>query len=132
MEKFTKRDVFTALLNDLQANPIDHLPLEDGKKIPASAVIERLTKELEILSNKASTPKKPTATQEANKVLQNEIADFLAERVGERFTCTELSKVCPACVGLSTSKISAQMSALLADNRVSKTIEKRVSYFSAV
>ena len=132
MEKFTKRDVFTALLNDLQANPIDRLPLEDGKTIPASAIIERLTKELEILSNKASAPKKPTATQEANKVLQNEIADFLSVRTGERFTCTELTKMCPACNGLSTSKVSAQMSALLAEGRVTKTIEKRISYFSAV
>ena len=119
MEKFTKRNALNLMLtlSDVKAD---------------ARLVAYCENELALLDKKNGATKKPTATQEANKVLQANIADFLSARVGERFTCTELTKTCPACAGLSTSKVSAQMSALLAEGKVSKTIEKRVSYFSAV
>lgn len=80
---------------------------------------------------KSSAEKKPTKTQEANKALGEVVLSILREN-GAPMTVTEVFNAMPEGSVSSTQKVSALVRALLLENKVVKTVEKRVSFFSAV
>ena len=116
-KKLTKRDHFNTLLTipAVSENPV---------------LVDFINHELELLSKKNSTDKKPTATQQANEVLKEAIIDLLVD--GNPYTVSQIIKEVPECAGLSNQKVSALMIQLVNEGQVEKVIEKRVSYFKLV
>ena len=114
-KKLTKRDHFNTLLT-----------IEAVKSNPT--LVDFINNELELLSRKSSSDKKPNA---ANEALKTAIYNFLSS-TGEQHTVSSLIKNVPECAGESNQKISAMMILLKDEGRVEKIIEKRVSYFKAI
>lgn len=116
-KKLTKRDHFNTLLTipAVSENPV---------------LVDFINHELELLSKKNSTDKKPTATQQANEVLKEAIIDLLVD--GNPYTVSQIIKNVPECAELSNQKVSALMVQLVNEGQVEKVIEKRVSYFKLV
>lgn len=79
-----------------------------------------------------SGDKKPTKTQQANANLREVVLDVLRNE-GKPMTVTEVFNAMSENPEVaSTQKVSALMRQLLLEGKVVKTVEKRVSYFSAV
>lgn len=116
-KKLTKRDHFNTLLAipAVSDNPV---------------LVDFINHELELLSKKNSTDKKPTATQQVNGVLKEAIIDLLVD--GNPYTVSQIIKNVPECAELSNQKVSALMVQLVNEGQVEKVIEKRVSYFKLV
>ena len=129
--KVCKRDYFSAIRTVIEANPELRFGTEKFPEMPIADVLAFIDNELSLLNSKSGALKKPTATQQANEVLKAELLSFLDAHADERFTCSNLQKVCPACVDLSTPKISAVINQMVGDGLVVKETEKRVSYFKA-
>ena len=113
--KITKRDRFNALLN------IPAVQADQG-------LVDFINHELELLTKKNSSEKKPTAQQVANEAIKQAIMDGM-ER-DHFYTITDIQKNVPACADLSNQKISALVRQLKEDGLVVKTEDKRKSYFS--
>ena len=115
MKKITKRERFESLLTlpQVQADP---------------GMVEFINHELELLTKKNSSEKKPTAQQVANEAIKQAIVDGM-ER-DHFYTITDIQKNVPACADLSNQKISALVRQLKDDGVVVKTEDKRKSYFS--
>ena len=140
MEKITKRMALSAILSSLNEVAAAEgaefvLGSVPGKSAPVDVsvadAIAYCENELNLLASKSGAIKKPTAIQQANEVLKTELLAFLDAHADERFTCSNLQKVCPACADLSTPKISAVINQMVGDGLVVKETEKRVSYFKA-
>ena len=129
--KVCKRDYFSAIRTVIEANPELRFGTEKFPEMPVADVLAFIDNELSLLNSKSGALKKPTATQQANEVLKTELLAFLDAHTDERFTCSNLQKVCPACADLSTPKISAVINQMVGDGLVVKETEKRVSYFKA-
>lgn len=115
--KMTKRDRFNQLL-----------------AIPAVAedadLVSFIDHEIELLSRKNGTAKKPTAKQEANEGVKSVILDVMRENPDHLYTVSELMKSCDELSELSNQKISALLRQLKEADLITKTVDKRVSYFS--
>lgn len=129
--KVCKRDYFSAIHTVIEANPELRFGTEKFPEMPVADVLAFIDNELSLLNSKSGALKKPTATQQANEVLKTELLAFLDAHADERFTCSNLQKVCPSCADLSTPKISAVINQMVGDGLVVKETEKRVSYFKA-
>jgi hypothetical protein len=129
--KVCKRDYFSAIRTVIEANPELRFGTEKFPEMPVADVLAFIDNELSLLNSKSGALKKPTATQQANEVLKTELLAFLDAHADERFTCSNLQKVCPACADLSTPKLSAVINQMVGDGLVVKETEKRVSYFKA-
>lgn len=79
-----------------------------------------------VLDKKASA-KKPTKTQEENKVFKVEILNVLSE---EGMTVSELQAKSEVLGGLSNQRVSALLRQLVSEGTVTKTIDKKKSYFA--
>lgn len=86
--------------------------------------------ELELLSKKNSSEKKPTAVQLANEGIKSAILERM--EAGAKYTITELMKAVPECEELSNQRVSALVRQLCLDGFVERTEEKRKAYFSKV
>lgn len=118
-KKITKREYFTMLME-----------LDSVKERPE--LVEFIKHEIELLSRKNSTngEKKPTALQTANVALKEAMYEEMEEN--RLYTVSEMIKTLPSCDGLSTSKVSAMLRQMEEAGKVSKTVEKRKSYFCKV
>lgn len=116
-KKMTKREMFAALMEKYDMN-------EEEKAF--------LTHEIELLTKKAGKDRKPTANQLANQALKAEMLELMEDN--RVYTCTELSKELQKnhTEDISVNKTSALLTQLISDHLVSKTVEKRKSYFSKV
>ena len=113
VRKPTKKQMFTGLL----AMP----NLSEEQK----AFIQH---EIELLEKKNSGEKKPTATQVANEALK--VAMVEGMEANRLYTVTELIKEIPALAGLTNQKVSPLANQLVENGKLTKTVEKRRSYFS--
>ena len=86
--------------------------------------------EIELLTKKNSGDKKPTATQIANEALKVAIAEGM--EANRLYTVTEVIKEVPACAGLTNQKVSPLMNQMVLSGLLTKTEEKRRSYFQLV
>ena len=113
VRKPTKKQMFTALLE---------MPgLSQEQK-------DFINHEIELLEKKNSGEKKPTATQVANEALKTAIINGM--EANRLYTVTELIKEIPALAGLTNQKVSPLANQLVEDGKLTKTSEKRRSYFS--
>ena len=113
-KKMTKRDYFNALLNveEVKAN---------------SAMATFIEHELELLSKKNASDRKPTATQKENEAIKVAILAGMTEN--HLYTVTEIIKEIPACNELANQKVSALFRQLVAENKVDRIEEKKKAYF---
>ena len=86
--------------------------------------------ELELLAKKNSGEKKPTATQVANEALK--VAIYEGMEANRLYTVTEVIKEIPAVAGLTNQKVSPLMNQMVETGLLTKTTEKRRSYFQRV
>ena len=114
-KKITKRERFESLLT------IPAVQADQG-------LVDFINHELELLAKKNSADKKPTAQQTANEAIKQAIVDGM-ER-DHFYTITDIQKNVPACADLSNQKISALVRQLKDDGVITKTEDKRKSYFS--
>lgn len=113
MEKMTKRDYFATLLT------IDAVAA-DAKLV---AFIEH---EMDLLARKNSARKgELTETQKENLEHQAAIVEFMAGK-DSAVTIAEVRKH----FGMTAQKVTPLMTALVKAGKVTKVIEKRVSYYS--
>ena len=114
-KKPTKRDNFNLLLTLSQ--------VKDNPRL-----VEFINRELELLDKKNSSEKKPSATAVANGKL---MATILAEMaVNKAYTCSDIIKTVSECAELSTPKVSYLMNALADSGKVTKTTDKKKTYFT--
>ena len=113
-KKMTKRDYFNSLLNieEVKAN---------------SAMTEFIEHELELLSKKNTSDRKPTAQQKENEVIKAAIVAGMTEN--RLYTITEIIKEIPECGELTNQKVSALFRQLVAENKVDRIEEKKKAYF---
>lgn len=116
-KKLTKRDHFNTLLSisAVAENPV---------------LVEFINHELELLAKKNTSEKKPTATQQANAKLMEDILDTMEDNT--LYTISDMIKNFPACEGLSTSKVSAVVRLLKDDGKVERIEDKRKAYFKRI
>lgn len=130
--KYTKRDKFNALLTILnERNSAEEI----RENLTIADLIEFAEHEIDLLANKNLSPngeKKLTDKQKENIAIGENVLAYLLDS-GEKLTITQIIK---AVDGLPSDMTNQRMthivSDLVKDNKVVKTIEKRVSYFSAV
>jgi HSP90 family molecular chaperone len=91
-------------------------------------MIEFLDNEINLLNKKRASGAK-TATQKENEVLVERLYEVLAE-IGRPVTVSELQKENDEFGAMSNQKVSALMKKLTDTNRVTKTPDKKKSYFS--
>ena len=119
-KKITKRDLFTTLLTfaEVKANP------------DMVAFIEH---EIELLNNRNTGDRKPTAQQIANEGVKGILLSVLRENGGQ-MTITEMQKSNDELGELSNQRISAILKQMYEGEgaTVEKIIDKRKTYFKAV
>lgn len=85
------------------------------------------------LHEKKNSSRKPTKTQEANKVLAEGVLEFLASKPNQTFTVSELMKSVPCFANyegdLTHSKANAIIKMLKDANLVVRSEEKGKAYF---
>ena len=118
---FTKRDLFTNLLSLVENGSCN----ADFGELKAG-----LLHELELLDRKASTPRKPTATQVENEGLRADLFSFLSAE-DRPMTIKEIQEGCATFAELSNQRMSHLLTALVNDGKVDKTYVKKVPFFSA-
>ena len=116
--KMTKKDMFNAIkaVEAVASNP---------------EMVAFIDHELELLVKKANGgTRKPTATQIANEGIKDAIKAVLAD--GKARTISEIIADGAFAEGTTTQKISALCTLLIKAGEVTKTVDKKKSYFSLV
>lgn len=93
-----------------------------GEQTPETAeVVAKLEKMLESTAKKNAKSGKPTKAQEANAILIDGIAEFMADQPDRLFTISEISKECPAVMGATPQKIRPLLTALIKEQKVERS-----------
>lgn len=114
----TKKEMFVALsqLNEVRVN---------------AELLERVEHEIALLENrKASVKRKPSKKQLENAELMNAIVSEMEP--GVAYTNREMLQSLACCGNMSSQKLNALLSQLVANNRVERKVEKRVARFTVV
>ena len=130
-KKITKREKFNALLAMLESvDPVTTV----AEGITAEDLTAFVAHEIELLNNKNAVKgeKKPTEKQKQNADIGESVYEYLAE-CGEGKTCSQLLKSVPNLPeDMSLPRMTHIVTALVADKRVERYVEKRVAYFKAI
>ena len=106
--------------------------IEKAKGILSDEEINFLNERKE-LHEKKNASRKPTKTQEANKVLAEGVLDFLASKPNQTFTVSELMKSVPCFANyegeLTHSKANAIVKMLKDNGLIVRTEDKGKAYF---
>lgn len=114
MKKMTKRDYFTAIL--------EKYPLTADEK----AFVEH---ELELLAKKNASDKKPTERQKQNADIGSAVVEGMTPN--RLYTITELLKAIPGIPeDMTNQRLTHIVTALVNEGKLTKTVEKRKSFFS--
>ena len=116
--KVTKRERFAQLMAIVETSNVAN----------ATELKEFIEHEVELLDKKNSRSGKPTKTQVANESIKTQIVSIL-ERVGKPMTVTQLLSE-NELADLSNQKVSALLTQLRESNKVVRTVEKKVAYYS--
>lgn len=111
----TKRENFEILMN------------MDAVKEHAD-LVDFIKHEIELLNNKKSAPRKPTANQVANEGLKAVMFDALAD-ADKPMSIKMLKEVCPEIAGENSQRIAPLLNAMVKDGKLVKTYVKKVAYF---
>ena len=113
--KMTQRDYFNEIIALAEVNGRDDL-------------VEFAKERIEILNRKSSS-KKQTATQKANEEIKAIILDILGQSDAS-MTVTEILSTGRFEAGTTNQKISALLRQLVLSEKVTKTVEKKISRFA--
>ena len=95
-------------------------------------LVEFVDHELTLLANKAEKRSStPTKAQREGAIIKGEILATLAAN-GEAMTISEIVAANPALTGMTSQRISAQLTKLIGEGAVVKEVIKRVNYYKAV
>lgn len=118
--KMTKRDYFARLTAVVSAS-------DTADKAELLTFIAR---QVEILDNKAAKAStKPTKTQTENEGIKDTILTALT-RINKFVTITEMQAEAPELAEYSNQKLSALMRQMVEKGDITKTMEKKKSYFT--
>jgi len=92
-------------------------------------MVEFIKHEIELLDNKAKSPKKPTPVQVENEGFKASILLALSE-TEEPVSIKALQAICPDVADLTPQKISALLNQLRKDGKVCRTYEKKTALFA--
>ena len=115
-KKLTKKDHFNALLALAEA--------QDNQTL-----VDFINHELELLTKKNSTERKPTAAQKENEGIK---AIILAALTTTPTSISDLQKKDAALAEISNQKISALLRQLIIDNKVVRTEDKKKALFALI
>ena len=115
-KKLTKKDHFNALLALAEAQNDQTL-------------VDFINHELELLTKKNSSERKPTAAQKENEGIK---AIILAALTTTPTSISDLQKKDAALAEISNQKISALLRQLIIDNKVVRTEDKKKALFALV
>lgn len=122
-KKMTKAVAFELAIKALNASGLPDAP----------EAVEKISKEIANLAKKKSGNGKPTKKQEANSALAEQVAVYMASHPNQMFTVTELVKGVPGLPAeMSTQKMTPLLTALVNENRVSKSKDKGKSMYQWV
>ena len=93
-----------------------------------SEMVDFINHEIALLDKRAATPHKPTKTQVENATFKADILIALAE-ADEPQTIKGLQSICPSIASLSNQRISALLTILRNEGRVTRSYVKGVAYF---
>ena len=102
-------------------------PVAEDTQIPEEApeaeeAKAKIVKEIENISKKSSKASgTPTKAQQANAVLADSVAEFMAEQPNRLFTIAEISKECPAVLGATPQKIRPLLTTLIQQKQVERS-----------
>lgn len=114
MEKFTKMDYFNRILAYAHDEDKDFI-----------------LHEMELLEKKnASRSTKPTAKQVANASIADEIYDAMQD--GTSYTISDIKALVPALADANPQKVSAIVSKMRKEIRVSRELVKGKAYFTKI
>ena len=120
-KKITKRDRFTTLLTfaEVKADP---------------DMVKFIEHEIELLNNRNTGDRKPTAQQVANEGIKEVLLSVLRENPNRLMTITEMQKSNDELGELSNQRISAILKQMYEGEgaTVEKVIDKRKTYFKAI
>ena len=123
-KKLTKKDYFNALLTHVQETSFS------TATIPSADFQKFIQNELNLLSKKNTSEKKPTAQQTANLAVKEAILAFMAPST--LYTVTDIQKNCSACADVTNQRVSALLRQLIEDGLIVRSEDKRKAYFSKV
>lgn len=113
--------------------PTKKMNYEAIKKLLANAnrpdLIDFCDHEIELLDNRNSAERKPTATQKANADYKTAIVAYLAN-VAVTKTVTDLIKEVDGFADFSNQKVSALCNALAKDGKIQRAVVGRKTYFA--
>lgn len=113
-KKITKREMWNQIL--------DKYPLTDDEKA-------YINHEIELLDKRNSKDRKPTANQQANELIKQDILAYLGD-VDNPQSITDIIKGAEGCEDLSNQRVSALVRQLKEAGKVVRTEVKGRAYFS--
>lgn len=114
-KKMTKKEMFKEIAN---------VATELGR----TDIVDFANHEIELLENKSSK-KTETKTQKENVAIMETIVETLTD-LAKPVRITDLQSANETLANLSNQKISALLKKLVDSNKVAKTIEKKIAFFS--
>ena len=114
--KMTKKDAFTAIAAVLREQGQEELAIF-------------MDKEVDRLKNSANSLRKPTANQQANEELKNDIETFLSTTDEPKRIC-EIIEGVEALNGASNQKVNSLLIQLRKEGRVKKVVLKKEAFFT--
>lgn len=98
-------------------------------RLTNSEEIAFIEHEIELLENKKSSVRKPTANQVANENFMNVIVEVL-EQTNKPMTISEIQEHNESLALLTNQRVSALLTKLISNGTVVRTTEKRKAYFA--
>ena len=92
-------------------------------------MVEFINHEIELLSRKSASPKKPTKAQVENEGYKADILVVLSD-ADAPLTIKELQASCPSIEALTGQRVSALLTQLRKGGQVKRDYVKKVAYFS--
>lgn len=116
----TKREMFAELTKVVNGAEVTN----------KEELLNFIAHEVELLNKKNSRSGKPTKTQVENEEIKTKIFEVLSAS-NKPMTVTQLLAT-EKLSGLSNQKVSALLTQLRKDDKVVRTVEKKVAYYSTV
>lgn len=116
----TKREMFAELTKIVNGAEVTN----------KEELLNFIAHEVELLNKKNSRSGKPTKTQVENEEIKTKIFEVLSAS-NKPMTVTQLLAT-EELSGLSNQKVSALLTQLRKDDKVVRTVEKKVAYYSTV
>ena len=123
MEKTPKMTKATAFAIALEV-------LEQSAHPDKEQAIAKIAKEIENLSKKNGNSGKPTKAQIENAQTASAMVEWM--KMGHHYSVTDLSKSCPAVLGLNSQKIRPMLTTLIKQGLVERTEEKGKAIFTKI